>query len=197
MRSGVMTVAAVLALAVCAGAEWNVLWEWPYDPGSAASSMPASYGSFQMADDFQLDAESTVHQVDVYGLYINGTPGSDFEVSLYADDGGIPGELLLSDTCTAGNTLTGDTWGYYNFDIYLTELELSEGLPLDPGSYWLSVWYTGDKWYWFSDDATGNSCREEGTGWEPFGGYQLVFSVLGEEDLELQADSWGAIKAAM
>ncbi len=185
--------AALLAAIPTASAE--VLWEWPYDPGSASNSMPASYGTFRMADDFVLGSEATVTDIELYGLYISGTPGDDFVVSVYEDDSGLPGALLIERTCPAVNTTTGDTWGYYNYPIYLTALELEPGPVLEAGTYWLCAWYTGDRWYWFADEENGNSCRDEGSGWGPFGTYQLVFSVLGEEGFALEQSTFGAIKS--
>ncbi|MBD3399604.1 MAG: hypothetical protein GF399_04660 [Candidatus Coatesbacteria bacterium] len=193
-RFAALLVIVFLALTVPTYAE--VLWEWPYDIDQGNNNLPGSYGDFYMADDFELSDAASVESVRVYGCYINGTPGSDFDVFLYTDDGGAPGAELIAEVCYPDNYWGGDTWGYHDYAVYRTDLVLADPILLDPGDYWLCVHYSGDRWYWFADETDGNAHRDDGSGWEEIAGsYQLVFTVYGEwSGSNIEPASWGRIK---
>jgi hypothetical protein len=187
----------LVLLVTTGGALAETLWEWPYDIDNADNSLPGSYGAFYMADDFELTDTACVESVRVYGVYINGTPGSDYDVIILADDGGSPGAELTSEVCPPDSQMTGDTWGHFDYPVYQSDLILASPIQLAPGDYWLCVHYTGDRWYWMADETDGNAHRDSGSGWELMSGdYQLVFSVHGEwSGARVEETTWGRIKA--
>ena len=89
------------------------------------------------ADDFVVTDASgwTVNQVNVTGLYFNGSgPADSFDVNIYPDNGGVPAAApICSDS---GLTYTGGsinpTYGPYT-------IPLSSSCTLPQGTYWVSV----------------------------------------------------------
>ena len=134
LRAAVSLVA--LAGAGPAGAE--VLYDQYNNPGPFASSSQnyeTSQNAFdtELADDFVVAAANgwLVNQIDIDGQYFNGPgPASTFNVRFYADAGGLPGSEV------AARTNVSFTPGPETGDVVIA---LTPGIPLAPGTYWLSV----------------------------------------------------------
>jgi hypothetical protein len=105
------------------------------------------------ADDFVIPKGKgwTVKEVDVTGIYFNGSgPATSENVVFYKDDHGRPGKAVKKGTFQLVGTDSDGT-----FAIELP----GRGLSLSPGKYWLSVvincnFYGGCReWGWATTDA--------------------------------------------
>jgi len=75
----------------------------------------------------------------------------DVDVLIHADDGGLPGSVLCSEShVLASRTATGAQVG--GFDEYMVTLTLAEPCGLSDGQYWIEVFYNTtlgyDDWFW-------------------------------------------------
>jgi hypothetical protein len=102
---------------------------------------------FRVADDFQVTSDATIDQVQWWGDPRPKT--NDFTFAFYADNGGLPGSLLLS---TDGNGListpTPGGTGHYMYAIDLnTPFAAASGTK-----YWFSVFDQGpeSQWEWLT-----------------------------------------------
>ncbi|MCC7360836.1 MAG: hypothetical protein IT317_15245 [Anaerolineales bacterium] len=115
----------------------------------------AAYDS-QAADDFE-NAGSTpweITAIRAYGTYEGGTGSNSVNsllVQIYADDEGLPGTRLISQTIASG-AITGLATGEFT-------VNLSPSLVVGPGRYWLSVqaykpdFLTyGRQWEWYEKE---------------------------------------------
>ena len=98
---------------------------------------------FRVADDFQLTSDANVDQVQWWGDPRPRT--NDFTFAFYADNGGLPGSLLLS---TDGNGLvstpTSPSFSHRMYTINLdTPFAAASGTK-----YWFSVFDQGPDSHW-------------------------------------------------
>src|SRR5206468_268275 len=109
----------------------------------------------QAADDFFVPGTEiwTVQRVVVGGVYFNGVgPAASFNVTFYANAGGLPGAAV------PGGTYTG--LAYTNVAGVFT-IPLPTFLVLSPGTYWVSVqarmdFNMGGQWGWNDRTVTSN-----------------------------------------
>lgn len=118
----------------------------------------------QGSDDFTVPKNTTwtVTEVDVTGLYFNGTgPARDENVTFYSDKKGKPGKIVKE--VTVAGTDTGGS-----FAINLGK----KGVKLTAGKYWVSVQANMDyasattgEWGWATRiDANGNNAQWQNPG---------------------------------
>lgn len=102
---------------------------------SQPSGDPDGGGSYAM-DTFCVvngdTSPATATRITEIGWYCNvATEEADFDVALYADDGGVPGDLLLSSTGHAKGTdagwkrVTGLTWSISSNTVYWLAVRLN------------------------------------------------------------------------
>lgn len=105
---------------------------------------PSSTFDTEGADDFTVPAGATwsIDSIVAFGFYNATAPNSvKTIVNIYADNSGIPGTVVFSDTIN-----NGDPDGDGNL-----EPEFDEPIVLTGGTYWLSVriWTSAVPWYWY------------------------------------------------
>jgi hypothetical protein len=117
----------------------NVIPIWDQtDNESPGNRVPSQYfpdpklqaGGFA-ADDFIVPAGQTwqVDQILIPGVYAdNDEQAPNFDVTIYGDDAGMPGTLIVSATIYPISDISGEV-----------TLNLTPPLSLSPGTYWLSV----------------------------------------------------------
>ena len=154
MRLGLTTLAALAALVAAPPASSSViLWDQYNSPSTIATSSQNYETAFnayddEAADDFIVSQAQgwLVNQVEVDGQYFNGPgPATSVNIHIYADGAGnLPGNEVasrLNATFTQGPE-------YGDFVI-----PLNPGIPLGPGTYWISVqanqiYSTTGQWGW-------------------------------------------------
>jgi hypothetical protein len=162
MRRIVAFVAAVLGLASTARADIIIYEQLPGPNSIGFNSAQFNAGGqppgFTVADNFLLPFNATITGLHWWGVLPGG--GVDFRFTFYADNGGVPGKILLM---TGGPTPSEKIDGavgplpriYYetNFD---TPFVATVGT-----TYWLSVWnqMPGATWGWVSSNTTGDGAR--------------------------------------
>jgi hypothetical protein len=139
----------------------KTLYDQNRDPsGSWVSSQPSENGfsETQAADDFVVPEGHTwiIKQVDVTGIYFNGSGPANYEnVFFYRDKGGLPGDLVAQ--CPNQH---GAENGFGSLAIVLAKAckaKLRGGK-----TYWVSVqvsvdFFSGGQWDWnLSTDTSGN-----------------------------------------
>jgi hypothetical protein len=118
------------------------------------------------ADDFQLSLNAIINEVQWWGTLRPTT--NDFTFSFYADNGGVPGSLLLS---TSGSSLTSN---YIIVFIYLYTINLNTSFDAAAGSkYWFSVFDQGPESNW---------------GWQTA---SVIYGTTNAFTLIPPGDSWG------
>ncbi len=101
------------------------------------------------ADDFTIpEGDSwTIHRILTVGFSVNLPTEYDVNAVIYADDNGVPGKEIFNTGPIAPVELSSNT----------INVRLEEGLTLDSGTYWLSVYPnldgipTASVWYWMSE----------------------------------------------
>src|SRR5262249_47748268 len=101
----------------------------------------------RVADDFQITLDSSVDEVQWWGE--PGPRTNDFTFAFYADNGGLPGSLLLS-TGSHGlvSTPTSPSYSHRMYTATLdTPFVVTSGI-----SYWFSVFDRGfeSQWGWLT-----------------------------------------------
>jgi hypothetical protein len=136
----------------------------------------------QAADDFTVPRGHTwvIKEVDVTGVYFNGSGPADSEnVFFYKDNGGLPGDLVVG--CPDENGTDG---GFGSFAIVLSKackVKLHGGK-----TYWVSVQANMDgfsaEWGWsLSLDTNGNlAAFRDGGDWSHLDG-DLMFAIRGRD----------------
>ena len=166
--------------------------------GAVPSDLSAPGGPMVRADDFVPTSDS-ISKVCVWGMYFDTTDpegdGSagcvqavhdDFRVTVYADAGGIPGDVIgWSTVSSPARTISGETpqcgtWG----EVYSYQLELDDPIVgMTPGEcHWLEV--TNDTaspedvepnrcvWQWSNAPTSGNNYSFAGSHDGAFGVYE-------------------------
>ncbi|MCB0669134.1 MAG: hypothetical protein KDC80_25095, partial [Saprospiraceae bacterium] len=106
-------------------------------------------GDCQLADDFPLTVPSQLISIDVIGTNNGGINPSQYNVYIYDDASGLPGNLIYSELHNVTATAT-------------PTLDLSNCPVLSAGTYWVSVQAVMDfvccgQWFWSTaTDGTGN-----------------------------------------
>ena len=82
-------------------------------PAWLRRTMSAIRSQAEVADNFMGDGADVVG-VGWWGVYWNGTPlpPDGFNIRIYADNGGLPGDLLYEETAATYNETAGDPYGY-------------------------------------------------------------------------------------
>ncbi len=151
----------------------------------ASTSDPTAIFAFQAADNFAVAQDTLITKIHWWGNSDEfNLPGLEnfthFTVRLFADDGGLPGGTVMSQTLTTAQTNPVDT-GLTSFagtDVYRQELEFEAPLFLNAGAYFISVTASGyiDNqgaiWYWQKGNGGDGDLvfdNYDGGGWRPFG----------------------------
>jgi hypothetical protein len=149
-------------------------------PILAQPLQPALQGEFsnlgalnqQIADDFQLAAQTTLDSITWFGHYFQDTPVANpvnFSLRVFADDAGKPAVLPLHTVNVAVNAVpTGLTFGTIPWFSYSTPL----AIVLNPGLYWISVLESdpatpaiaGSQWMWGDSTTAGQRASRLGDG---------------------------------
>jgi hypothetical protein len=111
--------------------------------GIVSQNFESTYDAYDAAaaDDFTVGKKWKVSEVDVTGVYFNGSgPARDETVTFYKDSGGLPGAAVNSQT-VAGS----DSGGSFNIPL--------KSVKLKAGTYWVSVYANmdfgaGGEWGW-------------------------------------------------
>ena len=71
-------------------------WDNPSAVDVLSQDFEAVYDNFdnQTADDFELTQASTINTIELYGRFSQSGPVAGVNVSIYADNGGVPGALV-------------------------------------------------------------------------------------------------------
>jgi hypothetical protein len=136
---------------------------------TGSQNFEASFNTYddEAADDFVVTDSSgwLVSQVEVDGQYFNGPgPATSVNIRFYTDAGGLPGTMIHEQLNLAF------TDGPAAGDLVVA---INPGIPLGPGTYWLSVqvnqtFTTTGQWGWTDRTVSANM----GAAWRnPGGGY--------------------------
>ncbi len=118
--------------------------------GITAQDFEDAYNAYDAegADEFSVPADGwTINQVMILGSYSTTGPCDLANVRFYADDAGMPGDMLFEYLAVAANP---DAVG--NLDITIPNSYLAEG------TYWVSVqgkqdFGTAGQWYWSKQES--------------------------------------------
>jgi hypothetical protein len=108
-------------------------------------------GDQVLADNFTLGAHQDICDITVWGgYYFNDTqPTDNFTVNIHADNGGIPGGVVCSES---GLQPSRFQTGAIIFGIHEWQYDfvLSNTCRLAPGVYWIEIYnaISGDDWLW-------------------------------------------------
>jgi len=144
------------------------------------TDLPSS--NADLADDFLVPVGQTwrVLSIDADGAYFNGTgPATDWNVFIYADNGGLPGTQVYS-TLQQPVTVNGTT-----FTVNLTPPAV-----LTPGTYWIEIqanmtFATQGEWGWTDRTVQSNSPAA----WQNPGGSFGVCMTWGQRGATCGIDS--------
>ena len=144
------TVIAATLLAVCSPAASAVtLVDKPVDDTYFGWSSTINDVNQQMADELTLASSAVANQLTWYGLnYMPTSPTNTFRIHLYADAGGVPAitpfyNQLLGIVDGTPTGLTNDA----NIEILQYHSPIP-AVPLNAGTYWLSIATTEFGWIW-------------------------------------------------
>ena len=99
-----------------------------------------AFGTFDIAEDFQLLFPAEIHRLRFWGGYDDDAPVAtdEFTIRIYENDGGIPGAVLYEEVGAATlRTATGAM--FFRNDEYQYDVTLSSPLSLPAGTYMLSI----------------------------------------------------------
>lgn len=104
---------------------------------------------FTSAAAFSLTQTSVVTSATWRGTYTgafgaNPLPVDDFTINFYSDSG-LPGDLLQSYAIGNDVNRSEDLQIPNTFDVYEYSTELSTGMRLEPGTYWISIFNNTDE----------------------------------------------------
>lgn len=131
--------AFLVAFCLCAvAAQADIVWDWAPVNGDAVCCWANQTSWQNFADNFTLAQNTTLTGFNLFTG--NFPPGGTYNVHLYADSGGLPGALLVSQEVAASNFLY-----YGNFNgIDVWEVELPINIPVLGGvQYWIGASGTG------------------------------------------------------
>ena len=157
--------------------------------GTWASQNDSTFGNFATTyDDFSSANNAWITDVHWQGTYFDGGPAGDvipgtitaFTLTFYADNGGQPGAVLVTDTIAgnAGETSLGLAFfgPAYGYDTLLTS-----PFHAAPGTtYWLSIVPDSEfppQWGW--NNVNGGSSVQDFQGTRFFRNNNLVFDLTG------------------
>lgn len=127
--------ALLAVLCVCTvAAQAGVVWDYSPVDGDAVCCWQNQTSGQNFADNFTLAGNTTLTGFNLFtGDY---PPGGTYNVHLYADNGGVPGTLLVSQDVTASNFFL---YGTFNgTDVY--EAQLSINMSVSGGvQYWIGA----------------------------------------------------------
>ena len=143
-----------------------------YDNASTAASLSSTFTDFptfgaDLADDFVVPGGETwsVDSIDADGVFFNGPgPANDWNVFIYADNGGLPGTLVYS-SLNQPVSVNGTTF----------TVNLSPAACLAEGHYWIEIqanmtFVPNGEWGWTDRTVQSNSPAA----WQnPGGGFGL------------------------
>jgi len=158
---------------------------------------------FVFADDFGLVADTIVTSVRWWGIYGGSVPlsveNTDFSVTFYSDNGGLPDEnsivSTIQSTVTRTTTTLVDTFfgdDIFQFEMTIPSIALSADTP-----YYLSVEnHLFDDFYWIYNEPsveTNHFVRDLLID-DPFVEdvdfpYNFAFQILGEQDAQVSEPS--------
>ncbi len=142
-----------------------------------------SSGVWRQADDFSLTNPGRIENLEWWSLY-TAAPGSDYNVRIYDDNSGEPGTMLWEVAAiTPTDTDTGDD--AFGYDIYHTAvtLDTTDYFLLEDGTtYWLSAYWSSDRFYWTVWDG-GNMMESNNDGPWSTNSDIAMFRLNGTEDL--------------
>jgi len=136
----------------------DILWENPFEYGLCTNGYNSSDG-YRCADDFVLDDDSTIEGFTCWSIFTGGHP-QPFDLTVWIDSGGAPGEEVWSETVTdITDTDTGyDGWGY---SMFQTDMVPDDTFDLAAGTYWVEFFWTSTYFYWLVEN--GGNLRQNGS----------------------------------
>ncbi len=151
----VRVLGSVLVLSLVVGvANADTLFSQPMDEliapdrGIVSEAVSGGFYDERAADNFVLAGDSSIEGLTFTaseeGFFTSPDwPGNlaSFSIEIFADDAGLPGASLYSDTVSAAAVTAVDT-GLDQFngsDIYEVSYDLTSALNVVAGTYWLSV----------------------------------------------------------
>ena len=130
------------ALAIAGAANAGVLYSQSWDQSGnlyGSQNDVGNFGNFAATyDDFTLSTAANLTEVDVVGGFFNPpTAGaiSQFTLTLYADNGGVPGSAIASGIFGGTGTYLGSQGGFPTYSYAFTFLPYGVGA----GTYWVSA----------------------------------------------------------
>lgn len=169
----------------CRAVPAAVLWDNNLTPDRVAA-VPLTVAGSRLVDDFFLHAPSEITGFRLTVVEDPGfSPGDLFEVFVYTEAGGAPGELVAQETTTLTRQATGGSFfGRAEFVYEVSGI----AIRLEPGSYWIggrNVRASGTGLnYWMTSDGgpdgggSAPSMRGLDEHWVPTG-YQQAFVLNG------------------
>jgi hypothetical protein len=163
MRTSIAAFAAALGLASSARAD-IIAYEQLPGPNSntgflsAVNNLSAMPPGAIVADNFVLPTSTTISGLHFWGVLEGG--GHDFRYTFYANNGGIPGAILLS-TGGSSPTLSNPPSAPVPSTFYETELD-TPFFATAGTTYWLSVYNQkpGATWGWLIATNSGDGSRQ-------------------------------------
>ncbi|HUT98349.1 MAG TPA: Ig-like domain-containing protein [bacterium] len=136
----------------------DILWENPFDFALCTNGYNSSDG-YRCDDDFVLDDDATIEGFTCWSIFTGGHP-QPFEVTVWVDSGGAPGDEVWSETISdVTDTDTGYSgWGY---TMYQTDMVPADTFDLDAGTYWVEFFWTSSYFYWLVEN--GGNFRQNGS----------------------------------
>lgn len=183
---------SVFALASTASAG-GLVWDnnIQTDGGNARALSPPAFPNIRVADDILVPETAWL----VSGFRMSGieddtwNPGTVMELTIYADDNGLPGEVVTVVEGPFTRTPTGER--YFDRDEYLYSITLAEDLLVGEGMQHIGARFPeggveGTNYWLTSDglpdgaDTTGSFSLNEGDTWMNSGpGWHHAFEIIG------------------
>ena len=128
--SGIETVSSPIG-----GERGNLLWDNGDTDGTNGYSIVGS-PKRTLLDDFETESTWKISEIRTYMV---AGPTSDFEVAIWSDDDGEPGELILGPSTDVSYSYeyTERVWfGYTEWEVFYE----FEPIEIEAGRYWIEIW---------------------------------------------------------
>ena len=128
--SGIETVSSPIG-----GERGNLLWDNGDTDGTNGYSILGS-PKRTLLDDFETESTWKISEIRTYMV---AGPTSDFEVAIWSDDDGEPGELILGPSTDVSYSYeyTERVWfGYTEWEVFYE----FEPIEIEAGRYWIEIW---------------------------------------------------------
>jgi hypothetical protein len=177
------------------GAKGDLIWDNGDTDGSNGLSHDITLGR-RLLDDFELTQTTAINELQMFNIWFSAPPGSgtDFELEIWDDAGGVPGSMIASATSVSyTETATGRQW--FSRDEALVEY-VFDPITLSAGTYWIHGTVIGpENSFWMAQSDPNILLNEAWVNYDDLGGLMSSTTQFGQAygiSFQLYGTSGGA-----